>query len=1610
MNVNNYFHVNNKFTMKLTSIFIIIAFVSMLLPSRVIADDVNSLFTISRTVDTTDIKVGDSFNVKYNITPTNIPIVDDSTVKDIVLVLDTSGSMGDDPEGDSKYIGSRHNKELNPNYKTKIDIIKDVANNFINDFKNDENTNIGLIDFNNKANIRTPELLSASEENLQTLTTIIYGNPNGNGNNDSVNGNSNDNGNSNNDNTNNNNKKGLIAQGATNIGDGLRNAYYLLNKDDGHNKYIVFMSDGAATMYSVKTPNSDNYYLDAGEAPHTAGNGYSDKDHKSFNYAKEIATDYLSKSSIKTSIIGFGAEADPNNNEIARIANNIKSGDNDPYYHDAADENAITTLYNSIQHEIATTIYGRATFTETFDSSKLDVDLSSLPAGLTVSGNTIAGKIDIEYKLSTDGKYTASPVSLPITFKAKAYGNSVLGQNGNSSSVTLSVSNKTETKYFDQYTVSIGQANGAKPPTIDANTAWTKNSVPVTITPGAKGDSNVVGIKYKLTDLNDKVITDWTTNNSPNAFSFNVDKEGQTKIIARTIDQVGDSSDSEPVVVKIDRTAPTTPIISLDTTDWSNKDVNFTIYGSTDTDGSGVNKYQYKIGDNGTWQDYNDQVTISTEGQHTIYAQAIDNVGNVSPISSKIVKIDKTKPSTPVIHPDTTDWTNKDVNFTIDSSIDKDGSGVNEYQYKIDDNGAWQDYNGSGTVSAEGQHTIYAQAIDNAGNISDSSNVSVKIDKTKPTLSYTLDHTNLDNNPVKITVSVGDALSGIDHVINPDGSDAILDTGNNETFTVSDNGNYIFKVYDKAGNEYDETVPVTNIVSLKLNGTVDNVNNWINLNWNKPGPSQEYSYKVFRNQPMNSNLNTGSSGLNQISQISTGNSSVEQKTIEGTLFSLIQTTTDTSLQDKDGKDVNAPNAPSLNSDSVTSDGTTVNINFNGVEDIGTDYKYFVEAIGQSDGYIIDSNVVSLENKSGIKGYYVSIDNDANGVPTKTVLSSPADIGNIMRNYSGKDFYVHVAAVDNGGNISPVATYHYDKEAPVSPVITVIPDDNVRVYNVDGSHKNASGNVTFTIEGSTDTSTPLKYEYNLDNGGWTAVAEGTPVHVMGEGNHTIIARVTDATGNVSSTTTQNVLIDMTPPAKPTITLNPNVTEWTNQDVSFTIDGSTDSGSGLKKYQYKIDDGLWTDYTGAVAVITEGQHTISARAVDNVDNISVESNTGVDIDKTGPSAPTIGVSPDSAKTIYTNEDVTFTLQSIDLFSGVQKYQYQIDNTSEGGWIDYSEVNAKITTSGEHTIYARAIDNAGNISEVSSQIVYVDKGPSVPTITGNTDWTNNNVIFTIGGSVDVKGNPVDYQYKIDNGDWIDYNSENKVTVSVKKDDGSSNEGIHTIVARAKDNLIADFYSDETPQVQAKIDTTPPPTPNITSHLSTDGNKAEVTIDYLEDISGVSGQQASGLKDKKYTVNGQEYYYTGPFKVSQGSVIYAKSVDFAGNSNENYATAVTANFIADDSLIVPRSDDVKNYAANFTFNINVGQDQLEGAKGSITVTDENGNYVPNSLIQLRIGSIDTNPSQALSGIENGTKIFVSALAATPEGTYYIKLTSPSVTEVNSKIIKLYVKNLILH
>ncbi|WP_420490350.1 glycosyl hydrolase 53 family protein [Neobacillus niacini] len=143
-------------------------------------------------------------------------------------------------------------------------------------------------------------------------------------------------------------------------------------------------------------------------------------------------------------------------------------------------------------------------------------------------------------------------------------------------------------------------------------------------------------------------------------------------------------------------------------------------------------------------------------------------------------------------------WYNQNVNVTLNALDDK--SGVAKTEYKIN-NGNWQTYQGPFDVSAEGVNVVHYRSTDLFGNIEDDQSVTVKIDKSAPTLNVSFNTSVLNDRnhaliPTKALVDGADTLSGLERTELVSITSNQPDNENGDGNTIQDIQGADFGTYD----------------------------------------------------------------------------------------------------------------------------------------------------------------------------------------------------------------------------------------------------------------------------------------------------------------------------------------------------------------------------------------------------------------------------------------------------------------------------------------------------------------------------------------------------------------------------------------------------------------------------------------------------------------------------------------------------------------------------------------------------------------------------------------------------------------------------------------------
>ena len=133
-------------------------------------------------------------------------------------------------------------------------------------------------------------------------------------------------------------------------------------------------------------------------------------------------------------------------------------------------------------------------------------------------------------------------------------------------------------------------------------------------------------------------------------------------------------------------------------------------------------------------------------------------------------------------------WYKEAVDITLNAADDK--SGIARTEYKVN-NSEWQTYLGPIHVAAQGENYVQYRSTDLAGNMEETQSVTVKIDKTAPTLnvSFNLNVLTARNHtltPIKATVTGTDNLSGVNKLELVSITSNQTDNGEGDGNTVGD--------------------------------------------------------------------------------------------------------------------------------------------------------------------------------------------------------------------------------------------------------------------------------------------------------------------------------------------------------------------------------------------------------------------------------------------------------------------------------------------------------------------------------------------------------------------------------------------------------------------------------------------------------------------------------------------------------------------------------------------------------------------------------------------------------------------------------------------------------
>ena len=408
-------------------------------------------------------------------------------------------------------------------------------------------------------------------------------------------------------------------------------------------------------------------------------------------------------------------------------------------------------------------------------------------------------------------------------------------------------------------------------------------------------------------------------------------------------------------------------------------------------------------------------------------------------------------------------------------------------------------------------------------------------------------------------------------------------------------------------------------------------------------------------------------------------------------------------------------------------------------------------------------------------------------------------------------YVATAiSTDAAGNVSlpsvPVQ-FTIDRVAPTAPTLAT---------PADGSFV---GTRTPTYTGTAEAfSTVRVFEGATLLGTGTASSTGTfsiDSVELSVGAHTVVARATDAAGNVSVDSNQNTFtIDTAAPGRPDITAP--LDGSTINDPSPAITGTAELGSTVEVFLggVSIGTGVADPQTGVFSVtratpLADGTYVATAVATDAAGNVSgVSDAVRFTVDTARPGAPQITAPTDGATVTVAQPPISGLAEpraTVEVF---------VDGVSIGtdvadGDGAFSVTPATPLTDDSHVATAVATDAAGNVSLASPAVTFtVDaNAPAAPVILVPTSGTStNDTTPTISGTAE---NLATVEVFAD-GASVGTTTAG-ATGSWTLDSTALAAGTYTVTARATD--AAGNVSAVSNAVTLTIDVTKPSAPVITA-----------------------------------------------------------------------------------------------------------------------------------------------------------------------------------------------------
>ena len=418
-------------------------------------------------------------------------------------------------------------------------------------------------------------------------------------------------------------------------------------------------------------------------------------------------------------------------------------------------------------------------------------------------------------------------------------------------------------------------------------------------------------------------------------------------------------------------------------------------------------------------------------------------------------------------------------------------------------------------------------------------------------------------------------------------------------------------------------------------------------------------------------------------------------------------------------------------------------------------------------------------------------------------------------------------------------------------------------------------VTLTLSAADNGGSVTQMRFSNDNSNWSTweIYRTTRYDwaLPGvDGSKTVFAQFRDEAGNISSSVSDNIVLDMTAPAGCSVRINGAAGSTASTGVTLTL-----AATGADEVRFSNDNTTWTNWEGYItskawtlAWGADGLRTVYVQFRDSAGNLAF-ANSGITLDTAAP-AGSMAINGGAAKTASRN--VTLNLA----INGAAQMRFSNSSNFTGvSWEDYHPTKDWTLTAGEglKTVFAQFQDAAGNSYPVTDAI-YLDPNAPLGTVA-----INNGALYTNDFAVTLNLTTNDAnQMRFSNdgagwSSWVDYAASAPWVLT-------TSNGLKTVYVQFKDDLgnTSGSFTDT-----ITLDRSAPTGSIAINNGAAVTNNRQVTLG-LSVADGGSGLDKMSFSEDGTNFSAPENFAaTKTWTLTAGDgdkIVYARCTDKAGNA----------------------------------------------------------------------------------------------------------------------------------